>query len=79
MGKNLPQGGDFSPIQRCSVAAALIAAILAAIFIIKKKRNVIDEEDIETISSDTNSVNTTNPLYNKDGEDDPFKVDFDIN
>lgn len=60
-----------------AAAAVLIAIIVAAVFLIKKKNNFVNEEEVETIDGDTNSVNQSNPIYDKAGNDDPFKEDFD--
>lgn len=56
-------------------AVAAIAGLIA--FFIKKKHNLLPDEDIETFDDSTNSVNNTNPIYDNEAEDDPFKEDFE--
>lgn len=61
----------------CGVVAAIVIIALVAFFLIKKKRSMINEEDVETLDGTTSSINSANPIYNKEAEDDPFKEDFE--
>lgn len=61
------------------VAVVAIIVVLVTIFVIRKhKMSIIEQEEIETVDSDQNSMNVENPIYNKKAEDDPFKEDFNI-
>lgn len=70
-----PSAGVVAGIVCGAVAAAAIIGI-AAFFIIKRARKPIIEEEIETIDEKGGKLNSVNPLYEKDAEDDPFKDDF---
>lgn len=61
-----------------AVGAVAALAIIAAVifFIVKRKRNLIIEEDVETLDGSQPTTNTGNPIYNKNAEDDPFNDDF---
>lgn len=41
-----------------------------------RARKPIIEDEIETIDENGGNLNSVNPLYEKDAEDDPFKDDF---
>ena len=59
-----------------ATVAIVAAIIVAAFFIIRKKRAMINEEDIETLDEDQSTINRINPLYDKKAADNPFKEDF---
>lgn len=62
-----------------TVAAVAVVAglVVLSIFLIKRKQNMINmDEDVETIDTNSNSLKNTNPIYNANGEEDPFKEDF---
>lgn len=75
-------GGKLKPgaIAGIAVGAAAAVAIIAAIafFFIKRHRAMLpNEEDVETLDDNTQSTTNDNPIYKVDGEDDPFKEDFE--
>ena len=71
-----PAGGNVGLIAGVTVGSvgAVVAAALAAFFIIKKK-SIPQINDLETLDENEASITNANPLYGK-GEDDPFKDDF---
>lgn len=78
--KDSEKGGKLGTgaIAGIAVGAVAALAIIAAVifFIVKRKRNMIIEEDVETLDGSQPTTNTDNPIYNKNAEDDPFNDDF---